>query len=346
MKTATLCGTCFVCFTLVGLAAAMHAAGTVRLELVGDSRSAMAFQQWAQALGKAGIRDVRFSTAAEPEKPAIDVQGAPGNPLYVVRGIVRSADEIELPGARFRRGEIERLRQWLADLAERGPPQSREKTVAFGLTGAELDKLRGQLAPAVGFATKDMTVRDMVRRLANDMPLRLELDAATADDLDKVKLTDDLAELSRGTALACALRAAGHGWRPKTIAGKQVAEVVKLAADGELWPAGWDADDVSHELLPGMYEFHNVNVQNIAASEVAATIGRNVRAAVVFDQRALARHEIDPAAKVSLPQARTTYSIALRKLLFQARLKFEIRRDESGMGFLWITTLKPVADRK
>jgi hypothetical protein len=34
--------------------------------------------------------------------------------------------------------------------------------------------------------------------------------------------------------------------------------------------------------------------------------------------------------------------LALRKLLFQAGLKFEVRLDEAGKPFLWITTVKPV----
>ena len=45
---------------------------------------------------------------------------------------------------------------------------------------------------------------------------------------------------------------------------------------------------------------------------------------------------------VSFPQSRTTYSIALRKMLFKAGLKFEVRVDEAGKPFLWVTTLKPV----
>jgi len=346
MNSPILRGGWFIWLALLVTVSAVQAAGTVQLELVGDSRAAMAFQQWAQALGKAGIRDVRFSTVEDAGRPSIDVRGAADRPLYVVRGIVRAADEIELRGARFRRGEIERLRRWLDELAERGPPQTREKTAAFGLTVTEFDKLRRQLVPAVGFSTKGKSVRNAVRRMSDNFPLRLELDAATADALDKVKLTEELSELSLGTALACALRAADHAWRPRTSGGKLLAEISKPAAGGEVWPAGWDADEVSQELLPGLYEFHKVNVQNSPAAEVAAAVGRLVKAPAVFDQLALARHGIDPAeAKVSHPQARTTYSIALRKMLFQARLKFEIRRDEAGTGFLWITTLKPLPER-
>ena len=53
---------------------------------------------------------------------------------------------------------------------------------------------------------------------------------------------------------------------------------------------------------------------------------------MLIDHNALARHGIDPAkAMVTLPRSRTTYSLALRKLLFQAGLKFELRCDEAGI---------------
>jgi len=64
---------------------------------------------------------------------------------------------------------------------------------------------------------------------------------------------------------------------------------------------------------------------------------------VLIDHNALARQGIDPAkAAVTLPRSKTTYSLALRKLLFQAKLKYEVRCDEADKPFLWISTVKPV----
>jgi hypothetical protein len=42
-----------------------------------------------------------------------------------------------------------------------------------------------------------------------------------------------------------------------------------------------------------------------------------------------------------MPQTRTTYSLALRKLLFQAGMKFEVRCDDADSPFLWVTAVKP-----
>jgi hypothetical protein len=42
----------------------------------------------------------------------------------------------------------------------------------------------------------------------------------------------------------------------------------------------------------------------------------------------------------AVPASRTTYSLLLGKVLFQARLKSEIRIDEADGPLLWITTIK------
>jgi hypothetical protein len=64
---------------------------------------------------------------------------------------------------------------------------------------------------------------------------------------------------------------------------------------------------------------------------------------VLVDHNALARHGVDPSkVTVSHPPSRTTYSQVLPKILFQARLKSEVRVDEAGKPFLWVSTIKPI----
>ena len=64
---------------------------------------------------------------------------------------------------------------------------------------------------------------------------------------------------------------------------------------------------------------------------------------MLYDHNAMARYGVDlEKAVVSHPQARTNYSLALRKMLAKVGLKFEVRVDEAGKPFLWVTTMKPV----
>ena len=108
------------------------------------------------------------------------------------------------------------------------------------------------------------------------------------------------------------------------------------------WPIGWTSDKSDHDAIPALFEFRNVNVQNVSAATALEVIGKRVKMPVLLDRKALAKYNIDPKkSPVSFPNKRTTYSLALRKMLFQARLKFEVRYDDAGTPFLWVTTNKP-----
>jgi hypothetical protein len=325
-------------------AAPAWAVGTVELELVGDARgSAMVYQEWAQALGKAGVRNVRIRVAEGSDKPGIDVRGTAESPVYVVLGIVESRDVLVLPNGRYRRGDVARLAQWLKDLAEHGPDAGKEEKGAFGLTAAQLARVHKDLATPVGFNTKGLPRRRVVEKIAAQLRLPLKLDADAARTLANDEVEDELTDLTSGTALACVLRPAGYCMVPRGAGDETAYAVIKLAGGRESWPTGRESDKSAHDVLPALFEFHNVNLQNVTAAKAIGAIAKLVKAPVLLDHYALARHHIDPAkVAVTLPGSRTTYSIALRKILFQARLKFEVRCDESGAPLLWITTLKPV----
>ena len=130
---------------------------------------------------------------------------------------------------------------------------------------------------------------------------------------------------------------------PRPAAGGLAYAVGKAPLDKEIWPIGWPPEKPLAQTVPSLYEFHNVNVQNATAAKALAAIAARLKVPVLMDYNAMARHGVDPAKTlVSFPSARTTYSLALRKLLFQAGLQFEVRLDEAGKPFLWITTVKPV----
>ena len=197
-----------------------------------------------------------------------------------------------------------------------------------------------------------------MRKIAEQLRLPLRLDADVARDLADDKVEDELKGLSCGTAVACLLRPAGYSMTPRAVNGQIVYAVVQ--ADGtpaasnlvevnlatfKTWPIGWTTDKTDKSdsnAVPGLYEPHNVNVQNVSAATAIAVIGKQLAIPVLFDRKALAKYKIDPAkVSVSFPKRHTTYSLALRTMLFRAKLKFEVRYDDAESPFLWITTSKP-----
>ncbi len=316
----------------------------MELELIADARSgaALAFQDWMQTLSRAGVKNVRLRSAEPTDRVGIENRGSPDNPVYVVTGAVVSRDELLLPCGRFKPSDAARLAKWLDDIAQRGPPNQREARLAFGLTASQIQRVRDDLAKPVVFSTEGMTRSEAVERIGQRLAIPLQVSGrlgAAEDD----KIAEELSALSCGTALACVLRPSGFGLVPRATATGLAYGVGKAQLDQEIWPIGWPPQKPLVQTVPALYEFHDVNVRNATAAKALVAIAARLKVPVLMDYNAMARHGVDPAKTlVSLPSARTTYSLALRKLLFQAGLKFEVRIDEAGRPFLWITTVKPV----
>jgi hypothetical protein len=323
--------------TSVFVAPPVFAAGQVRLEVAGGSP--MTFQEWTQSLGRAGVRNVRLRGAEPGDKPAIDVQGTERSPIYVVTGVIDAQDRIVVPGAAFGRGDAKQLAAWLDDLAKNGPPNLRPRKSAFGLTAEQLAKVHDDLAKPVGFSTKGMGRGDAVEKIGRQLSLPLR----SGDPLGAEPIDEDLSDLASGTALAAILRPLGYCLLPHAGDGGLSYTVAKAELGHEVWPIGWPPEKPVAEVLPEIFEFRNVNVQNVPVTRVLAAVGGKLQVPVLLDHNAIARHGLEPEKKlVSHPNHRTNYSVALRRMLFQAGLKFEVRVDEAGKPFLWVTSVKPV----
>ena len=81
-----------------------------------------------------------------------------------------------------------------------------------------------------------------------------------AEAMGAGKVGVELKSISRGTALAYLLRSAGMGFAPAETDGKIGYELSPLRDDVKTWPVGVEAE-VAREALPGLFEFHNVNVK-------------------------------------------------------------------------------------
>ena len=343
-------GYCFVPSAMLVFWAAtagqLHAAGSVRLELVTEARLPLGAQhEWLRRLGQVGIDNLRIRPARPADKVGIDVYGTKDRPLYLVTGKLISSTELVLPGGRYKPGEAARVAQWLEDLARLGPPDQRQSgSTAFRLGPGQFERVHDDLAQPLGFSTKGLGRGDVVRKIGRRLTLPLKIDPKLAAALDEDKIAEELSDLSCGTALAYTLRPRGLCLVPRETDGRGPVYVVTPSKpDLEAWPVGWVPEKSRHEVLPVLFEFLNVNVQGVSVAEALEVIGKRLKAPILMDHNALARHGIQPdKVPVSLPSRRTTYSLLLSKLLFQARLKSELRVDESGTPFLWVTTIKPM----
>jgi hypothetical protein len=128
---------------------------------------------------------------------------------------------------------------------------------------------------------------------------------------------------------------AGHDRQPEYA-------VLRATENQEVWPVGWPLKKPERNVLPGMFELVNVELDDIPLSQLLDVLGERLKVPMLPDQAAMARQKIDTGkVRVSLPSKATAYAIVLNKTLAHGKLKYALRVDEADKPLLWITTLIP-----
>ena len=324
-------------------ASAALADGRVELTLVTDSQAPLTAQhEWARDLARVGITNVRIRAQRSHERLGIEVRGTPSAQVYSVTGQITAANEIRLSGARFRSGDAAGVARWLDDLARRGPVEQRPKMTAFGLDVNQFEQVHDDLTQTVGFSTLQMSRAEVVRKMAERLSFSLKIEQRQLRAMENDKVAEELSGFSCGTALACVVRPMEMCLVPRLSAGGAIEYAIVSEREGvKPWPIGWEAKKSKRETLPGLLEFLNANLQGVPLTKVLDTLAERLGAPILMDHNAMARHGIDPAKIIiNLPQSRTNYSSLLKRVLFQARMKSELRIDEAGSPLFWVTTIK------
>lgn len=321
----------------------LEAKPRIALELVMDRGfPAASAQQWVQALGQLGLADVRIRSAQPGDAAKVENVGTAAAPSFHVIGILSVDNSLRVPGGKFSMRDITGLRKWLEELGDQGVAGVTAPRSIFGLLPEQVAQIETDLKQPVDFLTKDMTAAQVVDKLRRRLAYQVLLDTGAVEALGKVKLTEELIGLSSGTSLAVVLRPAGLVIEPQRPSGGQLQYAVAKPREGRSsWPLGWKPEKPNREVLPELFEFINVEISGIPISEALEAVQGRLKVPFLLDHNSLALEGIDLAKfEANVPGKRLTYSLILGKLLSQAKLKYELRVDEAGKPFVWITTIR------
>ena len=300
-------------------------------------------RKWIALLEKAGARGIRVRGGNVGDRVQVEPTGTARNPSYKVTGILTLDEKLLLPGGKYTASDAAGVSRWLARLKEGGTEGLSAKPGAFGLLPAQLVATHEALSAKVNFSTKGQPTREVVERIADAMSVKVTLEASAQRALEATEpVGDELQGLSHGTALAAAIRPAGLVLVPVKDGGQVQLRITDSKNVQESWPIGWPLpkEKSPKDVVPDMLKFIPVEINDTPLSEALSAIAGRLKVPLVFDYNALARQRIDlAAAKVTLPKSKTFYSNILSKLLFQAKLKYELRLDEADQPFLWITSV-------
>lgn len=309
----------------------------VSLELIIEDGLAPANREWMQTLEGLGLTSVRMRSTSRDEKIELQKNGS----SYRVTGAIMADGRLRLPGGTFRRGDRAGVSKWLDKLKTDGEEGLSTRPAAFGLLPRQLAEVHETLAAKVSFSTADKSPREVVDKIVAGVPWKLKIDASAERALDgQERVAEDYIGLSSGTALAAVLRPLGLVLTlDRSERGEPYLRIADSRAVKEHWPVGWPPKKPPRETLPDLYKFLNVEVKDTPIGDALEAVRGRLNVPLLVDQNSLARQDIDlKTTKVTMPKVNTFYSSILDRLLFQAKLKYELRVDEADQPFLWVTT--------
>jgi hypothetical protein len=258
-------------------------------------------------------------------------------------GLLTAKNTLVVPGGEFRMSDKAGIAAWLAKLREGGERRLHEREGAFGLTPTQLVAVHEALSQSVTFSTKGERSFDVLKRVAGGLSLPFLSDPMTRQVLmGDDPVADELQGLSAGTVMVAVLRPLGLVLVPqKKSDGSITLWITDVRSTRESWPVGWPPEETPLEAAPTLFNYLNVEIEDTPLTEALGAVGGRVKMPMLFDHNSLARHRIDPAqVKVSIPAGRVYYKSIIDRMLNQAQLKSELRVDEAGNPFLWISTIK------
>jgi Arc/MetJ family transcription regulator len=335
--------TALLSMTLAVDVPSQQAAAPIAVQIILEKGAPLtASQEWYKLLTGLGVSNLRIYSGSGNDQIGIKSQGSRTMPRYEVTGILGSDNSLRLPGAKFSLRDKSRLRAWLDRVADQGPEAAGEARAQFGLLPSQLEQVRADLKEPVDFSTKGQSANAVLTKISGRLALTMEIDSATAENIKDLLLEDEMHGLARGTATAMMLRHAGLVFAPERPPAGRLRYVVRAGRpDRDQWPVGWAPKDPPLQTLSGLFEFLNVEIDDTPLAEVVQAIEVRLRTPILVDRGALARQKIQwSTLKATLPGKRATYSQTLKRALSQSKLGYELRLDDAGHPFLWVTTLK------
>jgi len=299
--------------------------------------------QWMQALAEVGADRLVAETSRVTE-PSFEEYGGKIKTLAIV-GVVKRG-KLHLPGGNFSIGQTAAIKSHLQKLRDDGGEVTVAEKVAFGLTAKQLISVHDQLGAAIEFETKDKNAGELAAELLKSSGYAISIDQATKLVISAAESTIDveLQGYSMGLGLALTLRQMGLVFEPQRPQGGDIRLVVR-DPDTKVkhWPVGWPISETRKELAPNMFVKVPVQAFDVPLIDLLNAVESRTKLSFFYDQALISQSGIQLAeTKVtfSRPGKNSNYDVVVDKVLNQAKpkLKSELKIDEVGKPFLWITT--------
>lgn len=328
---------------LVAFPAAALADHRVSLEVITEKGlSITALQEWTRLLDNKGADSVKLRNGREGEGVGIEEVKLGRSQSYRVTAILGRDQTLHMPdGKRFTKRNLGELPQWFQRIKVGGEEELMRQPESDGMTRAERNDVRAKLTKTIDFNTQDQSLAETLGAVRQLTGLNFDASPATIARVKTLKAKDELNGFSAGTAMAILLR--GHGLIvvPKREVGGTInLHVLPMGASDDAWPIGQPLTKSPADTCPVLFQFIEVEINRTPLEKALGAIGPRLNTALFFDHYKVDQDQIDTSVDVRFPKDKTFYKKILDHILYQAFLGVDLKVDEAGKPFLWITSAK------
>lgn len=304
----------------------------------------------SRELAHSGIENVTLRQQKPSDAVSLTNTGTEAMPNWRVIAVMESSGSILLPdGTRVSAWQPTELARWIQELPEKMARKRQEEQAPelsdFGLTAAATDELVSALKTPLNFSTKDKKPLQIIPQCIRLINCSVDMSSQqlqTLNELDPV--AEELQGLACGTVLAYILRPAGLCLTPHQTSSSVMISVISADKKIKPWPIGFKVTQNASEVLPDMFQMVTAGIENSPAQNVIQSLGERLDVPLLFDYNAMARHGIElNRVLINIPARKMSYNLIFNKVLTRSRLKSELRMDEAGRPFFWITTIQSVS---
>lgn len=333
-----------VCVTFsLSLASAVVAQDRIiELQVQADPRAPVGTQQrWMESLQDVGADRVVVKSGTSSTASISETKLA-STTLVSIVGII-DGNRLHMPGGVFAITDKGGMKALIQQIRDDGAQVALADKKAFGLTSEQLVELHQTLSKPLDFETKGVAASRVVAQISNLIGTDFQMDATTTAALaTEDTVAEELKGLSAGTALAAAIRPFGLVLEPTREQGKPLQlKIVDAQASDEHWPIGWPLDGPPVAVEPKLFDRLALEIRGFPLGDALNAIEQRAGVRFLYDRNAMAREGVDLSkSKATVVANKISYMVAIGKLLSQSKPKLieELRVDENGKPFLWITT--------
>ena len=335
-----------VCICLLSAADVVGQRRIIELEIAASRFEPVETQQrWMQMLSEVGADRVRSKTSGTGTVKITETELS-GSVRIKIQGAIDKG-KLVLPGKSFSIRQKSAIADYIKGIRDDGANVSLAEKKAFGLTSQQLVDVNKALQAKLNFKTIGMDAGEFLSKAGRKTGMRMVMDdAARSAVKGRETVLDELEGFSVGTSIASVARTLGLVLVPKRAQGQPVMlHLVDYRSADEFWPIGWPGNKLGRSSLPTMYEKFPIEIRNAPLDQALKAVRVRAKVPVLFDHNSMAIAEIDlTKSNVTYVKDSSNYINLLTKILNQTkpRMDFEIRIDENGKPFLWLSTANPV----